>query len=102
MAIDQESSQSGLTIHCNRDSYEAAVPKLKDHCELRKYASKASEWFGLCIDHKKQWRFATGVSYEWKQDNEMDSAVGKFKTINKNSKSKIGRNVRKIVARSVC
>lgn len=90
MAIDKDNSQSGLTIHCNHDSYEVAVPKLKDHCELRKYASKASEWFGLCIDHKKQWRFATGVSYEWKQHYGMDGAVGEFKNIRE--KSKMGRN----------
>jgi|SaaInlStandDraft_5_1057022.scaffolds.fasta_scaffold150899_1 hypothetical protein len=58
--------------------------------EFSKYASKASEWFGLCIDHKKQWRFATGVSYEWKQHYGMDGAVGEFKNIRE--KSKTGRN----------
>lgn len=93
MAIDKEVSQSGLTIHCNIDLPELAVPKLRDHCEMRKYACKASEWFGLCINNKKQWRFALGVNYDWKQNDKMDQAIKNIKNSNINKKTnKVGRN----------
>jgi hypothetical protein len=40
---------SGITVHCNSYPDVVAKPELKRHCELRKYSTKAPQWFGLSI-----------------------------------------------------
>lgn len=67
---------SGITIHCNSLSDELAAPKLKQHCEIRKYSQKAQTWFGLTLTpDDAEPRFGLMLDYSWKQDDEMDKLV---------------------------
>lgn len=99
-------ASSGLTIHCNDDSYSEAAKRLDRHCELRKYDQKANQWFGVCIGSKsKRLRFGVNKDSKWEQSSEMDEATkdlpkpqslkGKskinFETVTRKTK-KIGRN----------
>lgn len=97
---------TGLTIHCNDDYEFIAVPRLESHCERRKYAQKASSWFGVCIGQSvPRLRFGVTKENNWIQSNEMDELVkdmpmpqnikgGKrinFNTLTRTPK-KVGRN----------
>jgi hypothetical protein len=67
---------SGLTIHCNDYHESISGPHLESHCEQRKYAHKASSWFGICIGQKvPRLRFGVNKEYDWVQSNEMDELV---------------------------
>lgn len=96
----------GLTIHCNDDHESISSPRLKKHCELRKYAQRANLWFGICVGQVvPRLRFGINKEYPWVQSDEMDKLVedlpkpqklkGKnevnFTSIARKSK-KIGRN----------
>jgi hypothetical protein len=97
--------QSGLTVHCNDDAVSTAMPRLRSHCERRKYKEKAERWFGLCLSPKDSYiRFGITLSDPWVQSEAMDAItrdmrasmdVGKvFKMLQdtKPRRMKIGRN----------
>jgi hypothetical protein len=68
--------ETGLTIHCNDDHESISRPRLESYCELRKYAQKASSWFGVCIGQTiPRLRFGVNNEYKWFQSKEMDELV---------------------------
>lgn len=104
LGIDQ--GKTGLTIHCNGDKANVAGPRLKNHCEKRKYAQKADTWFGLCLDPvSRKIKFGLELKFDWVQSDKMDQATKdlpkpqnlknggrvNFSTKRRNGK-KIGRN----------
>lgn len=65
---------TGLTIHCNDDPISIAGPRLRAHCERRKYTERADSWFGVCIRPKnRSLRFGLNLDYKWEQSAEMDA-----------------------------
>ena len=98
--------ESGITIHCNNDPVNIAGPRLKKHCEHRKYSYKAKTWFGLCLGvNNNDLKCGITLDHSWVQSDKMDKVVidlpkgqnlkGKssinFKTLTRNTQ-KIGRN----------
>ncbi len=70
---------SGITVHYNDLPAGLAAPKLRRHCELRKYSVKADQWSGLAIKpDSAALRFALILDYPWQQDEAMDAAVAKM------------------------
>jgi hypothetical protein len=69
----------GLTVHCNALADSIAAPKLRAHCELRKYGQKAGKWLGLIITpgdgHP---RLGLVLDYPWVADDEMDKLVAQM------------------------
>lgn len=105
MALPKRST--GLTIHCNSDSFNDASKRLHALCLLRKYEQKASSWFGICISPKtSKIKFGVSLTEPWEYSAKMDEAARKMpkpqqqsksaKNINFttkiNHKEKIGRN----------
>lgn len=75
-AIKSEGGETGLTIHCNDDHESISGLRLEKYCEQRKYAQKASSWFGICIGQTvPRLRFGVNKEYNWVQSNEMDELV---------------------------
>jgi hypothetical protein len=69
---------SGLTIHCSYRPAATAAKALAVHCNLRKYAVKASHWFGLAIDPgTAALRFGVKLEGDWQHDPQMEDAVKK-------------------------
>lgn len=76
MVLGFKDLSTGLTIHCNEFPISLAMPRLSDHCELRKYSQKARTWFGICIDpNSKLPRFGCKLNYEWQQNSNMEFKV---------------------------
>ena len=72
-------SQTGITIHCNADSYETAYSRLKKHIERRKYSEKAKSWIGLCINPSSlKISIAIYESYGWSFSPSLQAIVDKF------------------------
>jgi hypothetical protein len=70
---------TGITVHCNDLPPPLAAPKLKRHCELRKYSVKAGAWFGLAITPgSAAVRFGLTLDNPWQVDKSMDEAVAKM------------------------
>lgn len=70
---------SGITVHCNDLPDADAAPKLKRHCELRKYDQKATRWFGLIVSPGSgALRLGLVLDYPWVANAEMDKAVAKM------------------------
>ena len=64
--------ETGLTIHCNNDSLEVAMPSLQRHCHARKYTERARTWFGVCLRPNDQaLRFGINLDFPWQPSNEM-------------------------------
>ena len=96
-----DKSKNGLTIHCNYSPQHIGMSHLLSHCEKRKYAHKAREWFGLCINPSDlSVRFGIELSYEWKPSQKMDWIVKKMPKMSRDldfnkmvrKRRKIGRN----------
>jgi len=69
-------ASSGITVHANYDPDPVAAARLQSLCEMRKYAEKASSWFGLVIDPATQkLRFSLSLAYPWKHDPWMEEAT---------------------------
>lgn len=70
------SDGSGLTVVCTDETEEVAASNLASYCMLRKYAQKATTWFGLCLTPgKAQLRFGLRLATPWEQDDAMDAAT---------------------------
>lgn len=94
-------ADSGLTIHCTADDEDIAGPALRQHSAVRKYAGKATSWYGLCLHpDSMRIRFGLVLAYPWMLDPSMDEAarsLAKAKTLvstmrELRRKSKVGRN----------
>jgi hypothetical protein len=94
---------SGITIHCNDLPERVAGPKLRQHCEIRKYSTKANTWFGLVIKPADgAVRFGLALDYPWKNDSDMDAIVARMpeakpvgairEILSRKKPTKIGRN----------
>ncbi len=96
---------TGLTVHCSDDPASIAGPRLRSHCERRKYKEKANHWFGLCMSPKgPNIRFGISLTYPWTQSDAMDEVTRDMRpplpvaeglaTLleGKNGRKKIGRN----------
>jgi hypothetical protein len=96
----------GLTIHSNFKNPVSAKQQLIDHCNRRKYSSKAKTWFGLFLDPRSgQVRFGINLEFDWVRSDELEKQSktlkkpfkwtpkirANFKTKTRNQR-KIGRN----------
>ena len=101
-----ENGNTGLICHFNSLPPKARHQHLIKHCKIRKYSTKAKQWFGISIDPlsekpfeeivhlKEPWAYSEELEQESKQINARAKA---FKTpleavAGMNSKKKIGRN----------
>ena len=85
-------ANEGLTIHCNDDPISVAGPRLEGHCKLRKYAQKANDWYGICIQpNDLSLRFGVSLHGKWEPDAKMDVLVSHLRQPIRLGK-KIGRN----------
>ena len=67
---------TGLTVHCNNRDLLGAAPKLRRHCELRKYTQKAPLWCGLLVSPGDgAYRNCVVLDYPWQQDQELEKAT---------------------------
>lgn len=92
----------GMTFHCNCDSLQVATYNLEVYCVARKYAQKASDWFGICLDPEDgAIRIGLHLDDPWQHDPQMDEATksmpwpNKVKDINFKRVAKVpkvGRN----------
>ncbi|NEI61254.1 SEC-C domain-containing protein [Rhizobium leguminosarum] len=71
-----EKDKTGITVHCNFDPDWIAANSLKQHCERRKYSTKARKWFGVSVSPGAgEYRFGLVLDYEWKRNFQMDVKV---------------------------
>lgn len=75
LTLPMGESGEGLTVHCNTDSVVIAGPKLERHCLLRKYKSKASRWYGICIAPDTSVRFGLSLDFAWEHNKEMEEII---------------------------
>jgi SEC-C motif len=76
ITVASSQAASGITVHCNNLPETVAGPKLRRHCELRKYSEKAGTWAGLVVEPGTcSVRFGGMIEFPWKQDVEMDAAI---------------------------
>ena len=67
---------TGLTVHCGSLSNVEAAERLAAHCELRKYAQRAENWFGLVIRaDDSSLKFGLDLRFPWKKNGAMDEAT---------------------------
>jgi SEC-C motif-containing protein/nuclease-like protein len=75
ITIGLDEGASGLTIHCNDESGQAAMRRLEIHCVLRKYKSKARRWAGVCLDPRDlSVRGGVALDYAWSPDPRLEEA----------------------------
>ena len=96
---------TGITIHSNDAPLEMATNRLSGHCEIRKYACKASKWFGLLLSGGPDFSLRNGLRLEFAYEPSeiMDRRLaamphaptvmdGKIHDFSGLAKKKIGRN----------
>lgn len=96
-----ESHSAGITIHCASILDDSALPRLRTHCEIRKYTEKSTNWFGLLISPESgSMRSCLKLDFPWKRDKTMDDRMHylapslpyKMQEVQRNGKIKPGRN----------
>jgi hypothetical protein len=104
VTINIAESRSGITVHCNSFPDLTSAEKLRRHCELRKYAQRASRWFGIVVSPSNgAVRFGTVLDYPWQKNEAMDAAVSTMQkprppellrtfAKSRSSRIKVGRN----------
>ena len=71
---------TGITIHATDERREIALPRLMDHCEMRKYLQHAPTWFGVCVSSGDgEARFGINLDSPWVYDKELDVAASQLK-----------------------
>jgi hypothetical protein len=76
ISVPLNEAAAGLTIHCNEEPLSSAGPKLVGHCTLRKYAEKATDWYGICVRPiDTSLRIGVSLSYKWAPNAQMDADV---------------------------
>lgn len=68
----------GVTLHFNPLPSAGAVERLRSHIEIRKYAVRAPQWFGISIGPDGKVQFAAGSASIWKQSSEMDEVTARL------------------------
>ena len=72
MVIGLSGLSTGLTVHCSRTLDRETASTLRWHCELRKYAARADNWFGLALAPDGAIRLVTQSVVDWEHDPVMD------------------------------
>ncbi|MGN7918588.1 SEC-C metal-binding domain-containing protein [Lysobacter sp. 22409] len=95
-------AEGGITFHCNVEPSDAAMAKLGNYCNLRKYAERTRQWIGVSLNYEAGLQFGVYLDNEWKQSDEMDAATagmrkpmkpaGFTRAIGSNRVRKVGRN----------
>lgn len=76
ITIGISEGNTGFTIHCNDLEIIEALKQLKDHCNFRKYSTKADSWIGVIYSPSElKIRFIEYNDMPWKQDYQMDRKV---------------------------
>jgi hypothetical protein len=79
VTIPLDETDGGFTVHCNNESISLAGPRLEGHCAIKKYASKATNWYGLCVrPSDTSLRFGISLNYKWETDAQMDAAASRL------------------------
>jgi hypothetical protein len=73
------SAAEGVTFHCNPGSAQGAADQLAAHCYRRKYAQKATKWFGLCIDKEANVQFGLALEFPCEQSAAMDAQTANMR-----------------------
>lgn len=63
---------SGVTFYCLCVINSESMGRLQHHCELRKYRSKASRWYGVCIDTAGSFQCGVVLDFPWVRSDDMD------------------------------
>jgi SEC-C motif len=100
VSVPLDEADAGLTVHCNNESISSAGRRLEGHCRIRKYACKATNWYGICIQpNGMSLRFGLSLNYGWRQDADMDAMASRLRKpssianfAKSRSRKKIGRN----------
>ncbi|MCJ1886491.1 SEC-C domain-containing protein [Pseudomonas sp. LA21] len=64
--------KTGITFHCNPNPDSSAINDLQLHCEKRKYAQRASMWFGVSLSPEGDIQFGMTYDKPWTQSDAMD------------------------------
>lgn len=96
---------TGITIHSNDAPMEEAAKKLRNHCNIRKYACKANKWFGLLLSGGSDFRLRNGLmlKFDYEPSEVMDRQLaampqaptllgGRIHDFSGLPKKKVGRN----------
>ena len=68
IVIGISAATTGLTVHCCPDLDEKVEPRLRQHCEYRKYTQSANSWFGLVLTPEGSVRWVAELTGHWKAD----------------------------------
>lgn len=71
-------SSAGLTIHGNMLPAAEANARLYEHCRLRKYSQKASEWYGIALRPDGSINLAAVLVGPWEFDPALEVALSKM------------------------
>lgn len=94
-------TSTGFIVHSNFESHPTAVARLRGHCLVRKYVSKANTWYGICLaPPDAAIRFGVNLDFEWTYDAAMEERTRHMATsvdvdaphTARSRKNKIGRN----------
>jgi hypothetical protein len=66
---------SGITVHCTSAETLVAAPKLRRHCELRKYSVKAARWYGIALSKEATVRFTMHLEYPFLYNEPLETAT---------------------------
>ncbi len=73
-------ADTGVTIHCNRLSFEEAEQRLLTHASLKKYTQKKDSWFALLVSPSTELNLlmCVHINDKWEYSYDMDKAAKMF------------------------
>ena len=94
---------SGVSFHCNPKPSVEAIATLETHCEKRKYAQRAPQWFGVSVGPAGDVQFGLTLDFPWEASDEMERLTAGMKApllvrdvlpslVRDASRMKLGRN----------
>jgi hypothetical protein len=94
---------SGVSFHCNPKPSVEAIATLETHCEKRKYAQQAPQWFGVSVGPAGDVQFGVTLDFPWEASDEMERLTAGMKApllvrdvlpslVRDASRMKLGRN----------
>ncbi|MBT9514892.1 MAG: SEC-C domain-containing protein [Acidovorax sp.] len=94
---------SGVSFHCNPKPSVEAITTLETHCERRKYAQRAPQWFGVSVGPAGDVQFGVTLDFPWEGSDEMERLTARMKApllvrdvlpslVRDASRMKLGRN----------
>ncbi|WP_321867721.1 SEC-C metal-binding domain-containing protein [Paraburkholderia tropica] len=79
MTLAAGTGGGGICFHCNPVRSIEAIGELKNHCEMRKYAQRAAQWFGVSVDTDGYIQFGISLDFPWERNEEMDRLTAGMK-----------------------